>query len=348
VKYQAQKISFQPIKTAANPSTMAPKAVKASGMDGKKKKASGPVKDFKRKTAKVGRKVSRGNVTKIVVATKHIHIPVQSAMSMQAPADERATLDKLYKQLKHYSAPVRLQSMLQLTQVVASSRHTESYISMLVPKALELLFDEDGDTRKALLALMVEVVPKYRSEAFASIVSVAVTYLCSGLTSLNALIRRDTLFLLGKFTESHSALVRPFVEKLTVNVAALFAEAFASIDQQAAVAVPRKDSRAKIGGTKTKPPHAEAGAGGAAGKALPDKKIGYLVVVLQVLRAVVSCEAQAGRKGDARAAAVDSAFRVQGLGSHTVLTFTARVNAGAAQGSALGMLSSHAVLETSF
>lgn len=329
------------------------KPQKASGMDGKKKKSAGPVKDFKRKTAKVGRKVSRGNVTKIVVATKHIHIPVQSAMEIQAPADERATMDKLYKQLKHYSAPIRLQSLVQLTAVVAASKYGETYISMLVPKALELLFDEDGDTRGALLALMTEVVPKYRSSAFASIISVAVTYLCSGLTSLNAYIRKDTLALLSKFTEAHSTLMRPFVEKLTVNVAALFMEALATIDQQKtegaeAPKMPKQDSKVHIGSTKKRPDQiakAKAKAKSGTSKALPDKKIGYLVVVLQVLRSMVRCEAQNSRKGDALTA-VNSSFHANG--GNTALTFTARINAYAAQGNALGKVTSHAVLEASF
>ncbi len=320
-----------------------------SGIDGKKKGANTAPKDFKRKTAKVGKKVNRDNVTKIVVATKHIHIPLQNAMLDQAPGDERSNLEKLYKQLKHYSAPARLQAMQQLTQLVSNSKHTESYISILVPKALELLFDEDGDTRKALLTLMTEVVPKYSSDSFASIISIAVTYICSGLTSLNRLVRRDALSLLSKFTESHIALIKPFVEKLAINVAALVSEAASTIDQQVKMETPKKpDSRYHKKIPKKDKPKPKSGKTDS-GKSNPDKKISYLVLIVQVLRGLVRCEARYDgiRKMDLPSflSPTQSTFHAHKL--NTVLTFTTRNNTNAVQVLTLGKIVCHEVMEKS-
>ena len=274
-----------------------------SGLDGKKKGLNKGPKDFKRKTAKVGRKVQRDNVTEIKVAIKHIHIPMQTSMIIQAPADERATLDKLYKQLKHYSVPIRMTALTQITNLISSSAHTESYISILVPKCLELLFDEDGDVRKNLLTLMADLIPRHNSMAFASVISVAVTYICSGLTSLNIYIKRDALSLLAKFTDNHALLMQGFAEKLTVNVAALINEAAAIVDQQqskADVAIPNSrtissprqnhklgiETQAYGQITKFKKLSKEDRIDKSKVKALPDKKINYVLTVLQVLRSI--------------------------------------------------------------
>ena len=180
--------------------------------------------DFKKKTAKVGKKVKRGIVTEIKVQSKHIHIPLQSQITAASPSDERGTLEKFYKQLNHYSGSVRVQALTQLGQFVQESPNAESFITLIVPKSLELLFDVDSDTRKGLLALMGIILPNFKSKTFSPIISIIITYTCSGLTSLDKSVKKDALKLLNILTETHKDLVLPYAGKLIANVSSLLAD----------------------------------------------------------------------------------------------------------------------------
>ena len=178
-------------------------------------------KDFKKKSAKVGKKVARSNVTEIKIQSKRINIPLQSAITAKAPADEQEALDKLLKQLHHYSAPSRVAALEELKALLGASRHGESYISLIFPKALELLFDDDYSARRALMALLGLLLTRFNSVAFASVISIAITYICSGLTSLNRGVVRDSLSLLQLLADTHSTLLTPYLEKLLVHVLSL-------------------------------------------------------------------------------------------------------------------------------
>lgn len=141
--------------------------------------------DFKKKTAKVGRKVQPSNVTKINVKSKQIHIPLQAQITKKNAQNEAELVDKLLKQLSHYSGPFRESALSELKQYVSESEKANLYVALIVPRAMELLFDEDRDTRKSLLALMKVIMSKFSCQLFASISSVMATYLCSGLSSLH-------------------------------------------------------------------------------------------------------------------------------------------------------------------
>ena len=177
--------------------------------------------DFKKKTAKVGKKVARSNVTEIKIQSKRINIPLQSTITARAPSDEQEVLEKLLKQLHHYSAPSRVAALEELKALLSASAHGESYISLVFPKALELLFDDDYMARRALMVLLTLLLSKYKSMAFTSIISIAITYICSGLTSLNRGVMRDSLGLLQLLADTHSSLLTPYLEKLLVHILSL-------------------------------------------------------------------------------------------------------------------------------
>jgi hypothetical protein len=113
-----------------------------------------PYSDFKKKTAKVGRKVKGGNVTKIEVTSKRIQIPLQSQITATKPENEQENLELLLKTLQHYSGPARTTALEDLKDLLSTSPSTESYISLIFPSALELLFDDERETRKALIVLL--------------------------------------------------------------------------------------------------------------------------------------------------------------------------------------------------
>ena len=180
-----------------------------------------PFSDFKKKTAKVGRKVKGGNVTKIEVTSKRIQIPLQSQITAVKPENEQENLALLLKTLQHYSGPARTSALEDLKELLAASPSTESYLSLIFPPALELLFDDERDTRKALISLLTDLLKRYPSNSFLSIVPVTITYICSGLTSLNKGVRRDALSLLLAIANLHSHILIPYLEKLVSHVLAL-------------------------------------------------------------------------------------------------------------------------------
>lgn len=183
-----------------------------------------PFSDFKKKTAKVGRKVKSSNVTKIEVTSKRIQIPLQSQITVTKPENEQENLSLLLKTLQHYNGPARTTALEDLKELLAVSLASESYISIIFPPALELLFDDERDTRKALISLLTTLLDRYPSHSFLSIVPVTITYICSGLTSLNKGIRRDTLSLLLVIANLHSHILAPHLEKLVGHVLALLVD----------------------------------------------------------------------------------------------------------------------------
>jgi hypothetical protein len=75
--------------------------------------------DFKKKTAKVGKKVQRSNVTKIAVATKRIHVPVQSIDAVDNTSIN-AVIDSAINQLQHYNSKNRLLGVSELIRAFSS------------------------------------------------------------------------------------------------------------------------------------------------------------------------------------------------------------------------------------
>ena len=123
-------------------------------------------------------------MTEIKIQSKRIHIPLQNQITYRSPEDEKGVLDKLLRQLQHYSGPSRTSALDELKHLVHSSPNVEAYISIILPPSMELLFDEERDTRRALIALLTALFSRFPSSSFVSIISIAITYVCSGLTSL--------------------------------------------------------------------------------------------------------------------------------------------------------------------
>ena len=77
------------------------------------------VPDFKKKSAKVGKKVERSNVTKIAVATKRINVPLQSIDAVD-PTDINGVIDSAINQLQHYNSKNRLIGISELIKAFSS------------------------------------------------------------------------------------------------------------------------------------------------------------------------------------------------------------------------------------
>ena len=155
---------------------------KISAKDVKPKTQPG---DFKKKKAKVGRKIKPANITKIKVQTKRIQIPLQAHITGERLENERDLLEKALKLLQHHSTPSRTAALEDIKSLLASCHNAESYVSLVFPPALELLFDEERDVRNALHALLSSLLARFSSSTFVAIAPIMITYICSGLTNLH-------------------------------------------------------------------------------------------------------------------------------------------------------------------
>jgi hypothetical protein len=176
--------------------------------------------DFHKKKAKVGKKVQRSNVTSISLQSKRIVMPTGLAPNIR-PTNENEMIDRIIKQLQHYSGINRATALEELKKLMEISTNSENITTMILPHALELLFDEDINTRKSCISLISDILKKFESNIFESITPILITYICSGLTSLNKGQRRDTLSVLLTFSLNHSSLLTPYLEKLVSHVLAL-------------------------------------------------------------------------------------------------------------------------------
>ncbi len=203
-----------------------PKTGKNSKGNVFKKKTSAGSADFKKRTAKVGKKVERATVTKISVESKQINVPLQSKISLGDAKDERSVFNKIVKQLRHYSHSNRTQALEDLQNFLLTCQDPESYSSLVVPEGMELLFDDNADAREALLALMCIVTTNVEAKIIEPVMPVLVTYICSGLTSLNKGVRKDSLLLLGQISVTKVArLLPPFTNKILQNILGLLDKA---------------------------------------------------------------------------------------------------------------------------
>jgi hypothetical protein len=141
--------------------------------------------DFAKKKSKVGRKVKRENVTQIKINSKSIHIPLQNEITTDSAKDDKDILNQILHQLHHYSSTNKIMALHDLRMFMNSKVGAESYTSLVLPEAMELLFDDDREIRAALLQLLSIVIKLFQPQSLIAVLSVTMTYICSGITSLN-------------------------------------------------------------------------------------------------------------------------------------------------------------------
>ena len=103
---------------------------------------------------------------------------------------------------------------------------------MCLPPAMELLYDDSANVRSALVEFVVQIMRSNDATCFVSAMPVAVTYLCSGLTSLNGVsrlflslrmqhclldtqgIQRDSMSIVSNMASLHPTLLGPYITKV--------------------------------------------------------------------------------------------------------------------------------------
>lgn len=181
-------------------------------------------KDFKKKKAKVGRKIARDNVTKIDVKTRRINMPLQASITLGNPQTEREQLNKLFKLLNHYNAHNRIQALTDIRNILTSSRVADSYATLVIPKVMERLFDEEKETRDVLVSMMKYMCTQFPSKSLEASAVMLVNYICSGLTTLTRDIRRDSITILNVIALTHGSILASCLDQIFENLLGFLGE----------------------------------------------------------------------------------------------------------------------------
>lgn len=144
------------------------------------------INDFKKLKVKVGKQVKKGPTTVINVKTKRIIIPTQINISTEPIIEESSKINQLIRQFHHHSVSRRTMALEEMNNLLNNSNNPHIHIALILPAVLELLFDEDKETRQNLLKLVQNLLDKCpKKESYQNITSIITTYSCSGLTSLS-------------------------------------------------------------------------------------------------------------------------------------------------------------------
>jgi hypothetical protein len=141
--------------------------------------------DFAKKKSKIGRKVKRANVTEIKVKSKRINVPLQNQGVLEDGETGREAVDKVIRQLHHYSESTRLYALSRVKTLLQANLVIESFVTLVFPEVIELLFNVEKEPRTAVIEVLVLMFAKYPTDAFLPVINVAITYICSGLTNLH-------------------------------------------------------------------------------------------------------------------------------------------------------------------
>jgi hypothetical protein len=143
------------------------------------------INDFKKVQTKVGKQIARGPTTVINVKTRRIVIPTQVNASVEPIVDESAKILQLIRQFHHHSVSHRISALEDMNQLLSKCRSPEMHVALVLPSILELLFDDDKESRQILLKLVKNLLERCPlKETYETIAPIITTYSCSGLTSL--------------------------------------------------------------------------------------------------------------------------------------------------------------------
>ena len=166
-----------------------------------KRRRDGGAGDFKRRKAKVGRKLKPANVTDTSFKTGTVRLTEQRSLADKSAAlVTRRNLDlhDLLKRVKHYDSTRRKDALWGLRELYATHGHT----SKLLQRSLGIVFrsisntmvDVEKDVRQALFTLLEVVLPCINISSMAApFVQRLIAYCGSAMTSMEREIRMDAV-----------------------------------------------------------------------------------------------------------------------------------------------------------
>lgn len=201
-------------------------------------------KDFKKKKAKVGKKLAAANETKVRLQSKKIFLPdqLQAKKALNHQGDSQGSntdnstreyVAHLTKQLKHHSANHRIQALHEVKSFCFSNDSADKHLALLYPDMIELLFKEDSETRDTMVETFKALVEKFQVSSFTSVLPLLITYISSALSNLDKAIRRDAMLILTVLAEKSPESLFPYLPKIMKNVLAVLQDRTLSMNASA-------------------------------------------------------------------------------------------------------------------
>ncbi|CAM9852834.1 unnamed protein product, partial [Phaeothamnion confervicola] len=199
---------------------------KTSFLQRKNKKTISAGGDFKRLKAKVGKRaVKPASHTDTSFQSKRVRVTAQSILSERGPdvvGTRGHAVGELLVQLKHYSPSVKRDALIGLTTVVEHHPgYAEKHFTSLVEPSLEAVLSQDGHVRQAFLAYQGVLLRAVPPSTLAPFADQYVAYAGSAMTSLDELVRRDSLAFLALLLDRFPAGVAVRATRLLPNYVAL-------------------------------------------------------------------------------------------------------------------------------
>lgn len=153
--------------------------------------------DFKRRTAKVGRKAGKSlNETDTTFKKASLHVARQAPSTPSAGSiisQKGKSLLDLSMQASHPAAQARRSAIKGLLNILTAFEPNKlrAHLHVFLQIASIGLVDEDPDVRKAGYNLLEEILAKYDEPSLSPFLPLIVAYTCSGLHSLDRHMRVD-------------------------------------------------------------------------------------------------------------------------------------------------------------
>ena len=157
------------------------------------------INDFKKKKVSFN-KIKQNNKTIINIKIKKITLLSQNHRNSsykegkvgkvdqegEEIEGEEEEIKEIIKQFYHHSKVHRLFAINEIIKKLKKSLNFHRYLSLILSSCIELLFDNEKEIRNSLLFLFFYIIQKYsKKEFYFNILSIIITYICSGLTSLS-------------------------------------------------------------------------------------------------------------------------------------------------------------------
>lgn len=178
--------------------------------------------DFKKKTAKVGKKLTPTNQKKIKVSTKKIWLPNQNLKKDEGSGrNEKEELLHCAKHLKGQSDNGRINSLQRIAAIFnapeASSLSLET-VPLVVPSVIELLFDDEREIREETVMTLSSLAAVLPATVFSAVAQLIVSTIRSALNHFNKTVRKDAMVLLCALLEHQPVAMESHAQKVSPAV----------------------------------------------------------------------------------------------------------------------------------
>ena len=126
--------------------------------------------------------------------------------------------------MNHYSLGNRANALKSIGSFLSECREPTQYIAIIVPNILELVLDKELKVRESLATLLKNIWIQFPFRAFSAVQKITITYINSGLTSLERGIRKTTAIMLLDLVSVHPTFIEIQFNQIITQMLTLLSE----------------------------------------------------------------------------------------------------------------------------